>query len=251
LFTTTHQAALVSQVDPNNWHALGMGVSKPRKGFVALPGVSKELENIIHDPAGDEDSHGPLPGKILLNEKFTAQSMREGIHQGFPIVHIASHFVLRPGSDQSYLLLGAGDGETPDGGLLTLEELNGVAYRFDQVQLLTLSACETGTSGGPRKGDGKEIDALGDLAESKGAMAVLATLWQVNDASTGELMKEFYELWTAGGTISKAEALRKAQSKMLLDGEPDKSGTSCKAPIKPYLSHPYYWAPFILIGNWQ
>jgi len=84
------------------------------------------------------------------------------------------------------------------------------------------------------------VDGLGILAQQKGARAVIASLWSVYDSSTGLLMQKFYEQWTTNAGMPKAEALHQAQL-ALLRGE---------AGNRAY-THPYYWAPFILIGNWR
>ena len=64
----------------------------------------------------------------------------------------------------------------------------------------------------------------------------MATLWSVSDRSTAELMSQFYDRLTApNATITKAEALRQAQLTLLKD---------------PRYNHPYFWAPFVLVGNW-
>ena len=134
---------------------------------------------------------------------------------------------MSPGTESnSFLLLG-------DGGQLTLEEIRKQNYRFDGTELLTLSACETGIGGG-RDSDGKEIDGFGLIAQQQGAKAVLATLWKVNDKSTAVLMADMYAQKVNGK--NKIEALRQAQIDL---------------KNKPEYSHPYYWAPFILMGNWQ
>jgi CHAT domain-containing protein len=111
------------------------------------------------------------------------------------------------------------------------------------VELLTLSACNTALS---TSGDGREVDGLGMLAQRKGAKAVMATLWSVYDPSTSELMQSFYRNWTTGAPLSKAEALRRAQLG-LLHGDADQPASGGKLRY----AHPYYWAPFVLIGNWQ
>jgi CHAT domain-containing protein len=252
LFTTTHTDALVSAGDVGRV-ALGLGLTRSREGLPSLPAVSDELEGIIHDPE-DEKSKGPLTGKILIDDKFTSTMMAASLHNQYPIVHIASHFVLEPGSDQSYLLLGAeDDASRPGSGRLTFAELrDNPEYTFDNVQLLTLSACQTGTSAGPGGENGMEIDGLGDLAEEKGAKAVLATLWPVNDFSTGKFMVDFYRLWTTSPNTSKVGALRQAQVNLLRNEQPNVGRLKCaKSTLKASFTHPYYWAPFILIGNWQ
>ncbi|MBW4478010.1 MAG: CHAT domain-containing protein [Tolypothrix brevis GSE-NOS-MK-07-07A] len=65
---------------------------------------------------------------------------------------------------------------------------------------------------------------------------MIASLWEVSDPSTAQLMEEFYKK-LATGKMTKSEALRKAQLSLL---HPNKSNE---------YSHPYYWSPFILIGN--
>ena len=106
------------------------------------------------------------------------------------------------------------------------------------------------------------------LAQRQGAKAVVASLWPVADRSTKNLMQEFYKLREAKADVTKVEALRQAQIK-LLRGELQVTGEILAAreiaheagkttnqplfkvdPKAPY-AHPYYWAPFILIGNWK
>jgi CHAT domain-containing protein len=94
---------------------------------------------------------------------------------------------------------------------------------------------------------------------ASGAKSVIASLWEVNDASTSQLMAQFYEN-LATGKMSKSEALRQAQIALITGKKPrgDTSRSSVRitpedggqsAPISSNLNHPYYWAPFILIGN--
>ena len=130
------------------------------------------------------------------------------------------------------------------------------------VELLTLSACDTAVGG--EDADGKEVEGFAVLAQRQGAKAVLATLWAVADESTALLMKEFYRLRMSDPVMTKAEALRLAQL-ALLRGEirGDASGNRgprtnrdgdsprfVKDPQRPY-AHPYFWAPFLLMGNWK
>jgi CHAT domain-containing protein len=110
-------------------------------------------------------------------------------------------------------------------------------------------------------GNGREVDGLGTTAQLKGAKAVISSLWSVNDTSTGELMGDFYKRWSDGaGKVTKAEALRKAQLDLLLGQVKPKAGRTgrglaaedASAPDVPSgYAHPYYWAPFVLMGNWR
>ena len=81
-----------------------------------------------------------------------------------------------------------------------------------------------------------------DDRPAEGAKAIIATLWPVADDSTTLLMQQFYRVHEMERGISKAEALRRAQL-ALLEGTGD--------PNRTRFAHPYFWAPFILIGNWK
>jgi CHAT domain-containing protein len=91
--------------------------------------------------------------------------------------------------------------------------------------LLTLSACQTALQ---TESDGREIAGVAYLFERAGAKAVMASLWSVEDSSTKDLMVEFYNNLKQG--MSKAEALRQAK-------------------ISQISRHPFFWSPFILIGD--
>jgi CHAT domain-containing protein/Tfp pilus assembly protein PilF len=227
------------------WTAAGFGAT------ATLPSVSSELAGIISTKPGDG---GTLSGEIRLDAQFTQPAMRQALLRRRPVVHIASHFRFQPGNDaQSFLLLG-------DGGHLSMAELKTSANLFEGVQLLTLSACNTGM------GDGTEVEGFGALAQMQGAKAVIASLWPVADASTSLLMPEFYRIRKSSKGISKLEALREAQLKLLhggihgsIGGTADRSlvhepaspqaPTFTRDPKAPY-AHPYFWAPFFLMGNW-
>ena len=77
----------------------------------------------------------------------------------------------------------------------------------------------------------------------------MATLWRVDDESTSDLMIEFYGDYQKPN-FTKAEALRQAQLALLQEPDKAANGKSAKAGTKKY-AHPYFWAPFILIGNWR
>ncbi len=240
----------------SEWKAAGFGVTKGFEDVSALPSVASELGGIITTKPGDG---GVLAGEIKLDGQFTQRSMRQTLLKHYPVVHIASHFRFQPGNDtKSFLLLG-------DGGHLTLAELKTSANLFGGVQLLTLSACNTGV------GDGAEVEGFGTLAQRQGAKAVVASLWPVADESTSHLMQEFYRIRESSAGITKLEALREAQLRLLrgevqisaaekrrrgVVSKPADSATEHhEAPSFPLSStapyaHPYYWAPFFLMGNW-
>jgi CHAT domain-containing protein len=233
-----------------DWRIWGLGVSEAKPGFSALPNVKGELGGIV-GPQG-------IDGKVQLDAQFTERSLREGINDQYPVIHIASHYQFTPGSSSdSFLLLG-------DGTRMTLADIK-AKLDLQYVDLLTLSACQTALGGG-EDANGMEVEGLGAIAQRQGAKAVLASLWPVADSSTALLMQNLYRLHR-DDHLSKAVALQQAQL-LLLHGTAgaasaglERGAHSVAAPgaapatfridPKAPFAHPYFWAPFILIGNWR
>ena len=250
------------QTRPNmaNVSAVAMGISRKYQDTLnPLPTVVSELDDVVKDPSV-QGAGGVLPGTILLDGKFTEKAMEDQLAVRHSVVHIASHFVLQPGDDsQSYLLLAGRESEGMGYHLTVANFRDNPNIRLRATELLTLSACETGVSS--YAGNGREVDGLATTAQLKGAKAVLSTLWSVNDASTGALMADFYQRWAGSGSrTAKSEALRGAQLDLLLrrtraTADPGNRGLTTEAAkasgaMGDY-SHPFYWAPFVLTGNWQ
>jgi CHAT domain-containing protein len=248
---------LEDKPDVSNLSVVAMGIArKYEDGLPALPAVAGELDDVVKD-AQVKGANGALPGTLLLDGQFTEKAMEDQLSGKHGVVHIASHFVFKPGDDsESYLLL-AGEGGA--GFHLTVADFRDNSnLTLRHTDLLTLSACETGMSGSAS--NGREVDGLGTTAQLKGAKAVISSLWSVNDASTGELMGDFYKRWAeGGGKVTKVEALRKAQLDLLFGQVKPKAGGSGRGfvsekttPNAPSgYAHPYYWAPFVLMGNWR
>src|SRR2546421_2159102 len=258
VFTPATQANLKDQPRAQS-KGIGLGVSKAHGNFNALPAVPEELRSIFRDtaaaaganatPAPAPATQGVLSGRVLMDEEFTDESFREALRQRYPVVHIASHFAFKPGDEtDSFLLLG-------DGSRLPLSKIKTSTNLFGGVELLTLSACDTATGGAGS--DGREVEGFGVLAQRQGAKAVMASLWPVADASTRLLMQEFYRLRGEGDGVTKAEALRRAQVELLRGSDAqsasgERRGLSVAGnATATKFSHPYFWAPFILIGNWK
>jgi CHAT domain-containing protein len=264
---TLASLARLKDTPSRQWRALGLGVTKAHgERIPALPGVMDEMRGIIREEGRAESASPPsgvLPGTIKLDEAFTQEAMLSGLRQRPPVVHVASHFKFQPGNEtNSALLLG-------DGSFLSLAQIKSLPNVFGGVELLTLSACNTAT--GSSEANGKEIEGFGELAQRQGAKAVVASLWPVFDTSTKILMQDFYRLHEAKNVTTKIEALRQAQLELLrgthssaaaspssdrqIVHEEAKPSAANQPPFKvdpkaPY-AHPYYWAPFILIGNWK
>jgi CHAT domain-containing protein len=253
---------LTEKPDFSNLSAVAMGISQQYESTLpALPAVAGELSDVVSD-AQSKGIQGVLPGTILLNGAFTEKAMEHALDHPHTVVHIASHFVFMPGDDsRSYLLLAGKDQDSQGYHLTVADFRDNQQIALTDTDLLTLSACETGMSGDAS--NGREVDGLGTTAQLKGAKAVISSLWEVDDASTGALMADFYKRWADGaGNVPKVEALRQAQLDLLqgrVTAQSDASGRGFKhaedkpgtpAPPSGY-AHPFYWAPFVLMGNWR
>ena len=254
--------------------AIGMGTSrKYDQDLAPLKNVEVELDSIISDPAVPK-SAGILPGTILLNGQFTRKTMEEQL-KSQAIVHIASHFVLAPGNDDlSFLLLGGKDSDNQGYHFSMADFEKDNALHVAGTKLFTLSACQTGAAnerqvcfavknskveasaceaGGRanQRENGVVMEGMGEAVLEKGAEAVLSSLWKVNDQSTGALMHDFYQRWVhSAGKLTKSEALREAELDMIHEKvKPAEILSDPNAPTS--FADPYFWAPFVLMGNWQ
>lgn len=237
---------------------LGMGLSNPGKvgglSFRSLPNVPKELNAIVRNSTNKQ---GIYPGLEFLNNAFDFNTLRDNL-TGHKILHLATHGKFVPDKkDGSFLVSGKYEP-------IQLSEINSLRG-LSGIHLVVLSACQTALAS-PYQ-DGVEINTLAYYFMNNGAKAVISSLWQVADESTSVLMQRFYSnLAKDGGQNASprtAEALRQAQLSLLrgnnsITENSEKRGLELmmepgtpsrnEKPISGY-SHPYYWAPFILIGN--
>lgn len=196
--------------------AITGGVSDAHQGFSALPAVTTELRQLAQN----------LPSTTLLNQDFTRPKLAERIaEEPASIVHLATHGQFSSNASETFLLTWEGR--------LNIQDLSVLLSRqgtqnLQAIELLVLSACQTAA------GDDKAVLGLAGFAVRSGARATLATLWSVRDQSTAIFMRKFYQSLNKPG-ITKAEALRQAQLSLLLESDYDA---------------PFFWAPFILVGNW-
>jgi CHAT domain-containing protein len=183
----------------------------------------------------------------VVNQQFNADTVF--LMNDYSVVHLATHAAFVVGQpEESFILFGDGD-------RATLRDVE--TWNLPNVDLVVLSACETGL--GDKLGDGKEILGFGYLMQKTGARAAISSLWKVSDGGTQALMNVFYEALKEND-ITKVEALQQAQI-ALITGNYTPLGNqrgiivmerirdSLKPDVANHLSHPYYWAPFILIGN--
>ncbi|MBE7382004.1 MAG: tetratricopeptide repeat protein [Leptolyngbya sp. SIO1E4] len=204
--------------------------------FQGLPGAGLEIDSLPTDMK-------------LLDEAFSLDAVRP-IMDEYTVLHFATHAAFVPGvPEDSFILFGNGD--TP-----TLRDVAG--WSLNGVDLVVLSACETGVGG---LGNGEEILGLGYQFQLSGAKAVMSSLWQVSDQGTQMLMTAFYD--ALGQGMTKAAALQAAQIAVMTGDLDSAVEGDERSAIQPILregagaidvddySHPYYWASFILIGNGQ
>ncbi|MFE1744529.1 CHAT domain-containing protein [Coleofasciculus sp. H7-2] len=243
-------------VGTQNSPVLAMGLSDAVPGFSPLPNVPAEIDAIVRQDT--KNNHGIYPGQKFLNRAFDFATLQDNL-KGYKILHLATHGVFVPDSaDKSYILLGTGEQLT----IPQIKTLTGLS----NIHLVVLSACQTALAG-PRQ-DGIEIASMAYHFLNRGAKAVMASLWLVDDGSTSLLMQQFYKNLansTSEKPMTKAEALRQAQLNLLQGNVSTAANTEprggilveqipdSRPPITPSngseFSHPYYWAPFILIGN--
>jgi CHAT domain-containing protein len=195
---------------------LTAGITEARQDFSPLPNVELELKEI----------QAEVPSTVLFNQTFTSSNLQKEIKSSsFPVVHLATHGQFSSKAEDTFIL-------TWDD-RINIKQLNNVLKTRDRtessiIELLVLSACQTAV------GDKRAALGLAGMAVRAGARSTLASLWSVNDAATASFMIKFYQN-LADSKVTKAEAVRRAQLSLLQN---------------PDYSHPYFWAPFILVGNW-
>jgi CHAT domain-containing protein len=195
---------------------IAAGLTKRVDGFAGLDYVASELEEIA----------GRGQNRILVNQEFTSEALKKEIqYSDYPIVHIATHGQFSSSLEDTFLLAW--------NDRIHINELSNILQTRNSdpekaIELLVLSACETAT------GDSRAALGMAGIAVRAGAKSTLATLWSVNDQATAKLMRDFYaEL--ADQHLPKAEAVRQAQLNLLHNR---------------WYKHPFYWAPYVLLGNW-
>jgi CHAT domain-containing protein/predicted negative regulator of RcsB-dependent stress response len=192
-----------------------------RRNFPQLPNVKTEItsiQSLIQNT------------KPYLDREFTEDQFRRSVSQtSVPIVHLATHGEFGSDRDSTFLLLSDQSGQLTALGLDDLSaSLNRDSLQSLPLELLILSACETAA------GDDRASLGIAGVALRSGARSTIASLWSVDDQATSLLMTKLYEaIKTQKKT--RAEALQKAQLELLKN---------------PVYRHPYYWAPFILVGSW-
>jgi len=201
---------------------------QPQSMLAMAPGRSR-LQNAPEEVSSIAKLFRPY-AETLLGDEATESAFKNNADQ-YRILHLATHGYF---NKLNPLLSGLQlEPDEANDGLLEVHEILELKLASD---LVTLSACETGLGSGffTEIPAGDDFVGMTRAFLQVGSAAVLATLWAVDDRSTVDLMKSFYRnLDAAGLNRDKAAALAQAQKTL-------------RASSK--YQHPYYWAPFVLVG---
>jgi CHAT domain-containing protein len=197
-----------------------------------------------------------FPQSAVYLKKEATEEKSKALSGDRDILHFATHAELKKDDPLSSAVLLAK--EDKEDGRLEVREIFGMNLRAD---LVVLSGCETGLG---KLSTGDELVGLTRAFIYAGTPSVMASLWKVDDASTAQLMSNFYRNLK---TMSKVEALRQAQLQFIRGsgqsellarrgvggiGKLGETPSSPRpAPTSPSIStsHPYFWAPFVLVGD--
>ncbi|WP_229641857.1 CHAT domain-containing protein [Waterburya agarophytonicola] len=208
------------QAISNQQGILALGNPVPVEPY-SLPGAEAEVESISQILPGSEK----YVGKKATLDTFKFQGLQ------FPFLHLATHGCFQP-EGCCFKSEGCSPNDMDmEANTILFANQNSFHIRdaallgMKNVELITLSACQTALKA---DSDGREIAGLAYLFERAGAKAVMASLWGADDETTKEIMVQFYQNLDQG--MSKVDALREAK-------------------LKHTKRHPFYWSPFILVGN--
>jgi CHAT domain-containing protein len=172
-----------------------------------------------------------------LGADFTAANLRNAGLERYRVLHLATHALL-PGElsclpEPAIMLSSASGARDAGGAFLRASEVLGLRLDAD---LVVLSACNTGGPSG--EGGGEALSGLARSFFYAGARGLLVTHWAVDDAASALTVADTLRRQQSGE--ASAVALRGAQMLIL-----DEAGRRLPAEF----AHPYYWAPFALIGD--
>ena len=201
---------------------------------------------------------GVYPESAVYVKKEASEEKSKSLSPSYDILHFATHAQLNEDDPLSSAVLLAKGGK--EDGRLEVREIFGMDLK---ANLVVLSGCDTALG---KLSTGDELVGLTRAFIYAGTPSVVASLWSVEDGSTAQLMASFYRNLK---TMSKAEALRQAQLELIRGegrsdllvkrgvggigklGETPEAQPASQGPISVSTSHPYFWAPFILVGDGQ
>jgi CHAT domain-containing protein len=184
---------------------------------------------------------GATPGEIILGEQFTVARLIGEDLTPYRIIHLATHALLptelgQCQTDPTILTSVPRNAPSASAGFLGLDSIEKLKIDAD---LVVLSACDTA---GPSRGAGESLSGLAQAFFRAGTRGMLVTQWAAADVAAMRLMTAILSPGAGGGAGDTALALREAQLHMI-----DTAGSATDMPMQ--MSHPYAWAPFVLIGD--
>jgi CHAT domain-containing protein len=201
------------------------GISKTAPSFRTVSPRNWSSLPYVDDELTEVDQLLPN-NRVLSNDRFTRETLNSELNLApSEIVHLATHGQFGSTLEETFIL------DWID--RIDISQLNRLLQNQDPnrqaaIELLVLSACQTAA------GDDRAALGLAGVAVRSGARSTLATLWTAQDQFTAEFMRRFYER-LINHQETKAESLKYVQQSFLTD--------------ETY-QHPFYWAPFVLVGNW-
>ena len=221
---------------------LGMALGQLQLGdYNSLPGTSMELQQLSQFYEKNECVYGEE-----ISESYFKKEAED-----YDLIHIATHGVMNEyNPSKSYVLMAP---STNDDGKLTVDEIFNLDLNAD---FITLSACETGLGD---LSDGDELVGLSRAFIYAGTSAVIVSLWKVDDISTSLLMTKMHQLVDAGMPLSTA--LAQAQRDLINSNFNPRVSRGMRSiewhsnlhdvvnSKETKFASPYFWAPFIIIGN--
>ena len=182
-----------------------------------LPGAEREVHALSQQ----------FPGATLFFKEQANKTNFQGSAPNARLLHVAAHAVADTLDPLHSKVLLADENGQPN----YLEAKDVMGMDLKGTALIALSACESGLG---RVEDGDEVLGFTRSFLSAGTSTLLASLWPVSDAATETLMTTLYDDLAKGEQVQ--DAMRDAQRAVLAN---------------PETAHPFFWAPFNLIGNWR
>jgi CHAT domain-containing protein len=222
----------IKPLNRKNLRILALGLNETAnidgQTWEPLSNVAKEIDAVITR----------IPGKKLLNDEFTGDRLKAELKQQFySIIHIATHGEFGSEPEDTFIITGKNPA-TGKHEKLSFNELDqkirSVTRSNNLLELLALTACKTAA------GDERSTLGLAGVAIQAGAKSALASLWAIQDHATAEIAISFYSKLLNDPNMSKAEALQATQTEFITG----------KTEVGEQFTHPAYWSPLVLIGNW-
>src|SRR5262245_1958702 len=220
------------------------------------PDLGDPEKNLEYAELEAEEVKNVYPQSTVYVKKEASEEKSKSLSPSYDILHFATHAQLNEDDPLSSAVLLAK--EEKEDGRLEVREIFGMELK---ANLVVLSGCDTALG---KLSTGDELVGLTRAFIYAGTPSVVASLWSVDDSSTAQLMASFYRNLK---TMSKVEALRQAQLELIRGegrsdmlarrgvggigklGETQKSESPSQKPISISTSHPYFWAPFVLVGD--